>query len=317
MSNLLTFNLFSSALRLATPVILAALAAAICNKAGVLNLAIDGFITMSAFVAIVATYLVRNFTSVGLSNPILATYIGVIISMIFGALLGAFFAWMKNGYGVDLVLLAIAINMLAVEITVYFMRTIFHQAGTWSDGSIVQLPNLKLPIINRIPVVGQLLSGYNLIVYFSWLMTIILVVVMKKTRTGRYITSVGENIVAAKSVGINVNKVRTGVLVLSGVLSSLAGSFLSVGHLTLFTKDMASGRGWLGNAAALFGFNNPGGSFFASLFFGFADALALRLQNVTKIPPYIIQVMPYILTLIILSIVSFKATRKKNKRALC
>ena len=312
--DIINIHVLQSAIRLATPVILAALGAAICNKAGVLNLGIDGFITMSAFVAIVSTYLIRNFTQIGIGHPVLSTFLGVLVTALFGGLLGLIFAVLKDKFNVDLVVLSIAVNMLAVELTVYIMRAVFHQSGTWSDSSIVQLPSIDIPILSSIPVLGSLLSGYNIIVYLSWIFTILLIILMRKTRYGRYIVAVGENKEAAVSVGISVTKVRYFALILSGVLSGLAGAFLSVGHLTLFTRDMSAGRGWLGNAAALFGFNNPGGSFAAGLFFGFADALALRLQNVTKIPSYIIQVMPYVCTIVILSIVSWKALRDRRKR---
>lgn len=311
-----TINLLSSSIRLATPVILAALAAAICNKAGVLNLAIDGEMLCGAFVAIVSTYYVRNYTAFGMAHPVAATYIGVLISMLFGVLLGVFLAWLHTRYKVDLVILAIALNMLALEITVYLMRVLFKQSGTWSDPSIMQLPTFSVEWIERIPVVGKLLTGYNLIVYATWVVAVVLCVVYNKTRFGRHLKAVGENPDAALSVGISVKKIQYFALIFSGILSCLGGAFLSVGHLTLFTRDMSSGRGWLGNAAALFGFNNPGGSFLAGLFFGFADAVALRLQNVTKIPPYIVQIMPYFLTLVILSIVSWKARTRRLRNSL-
>ena len=118
------------------------------------------------------------------------------------------------------------------------------------------------------------------------------------------------------SVGISVKRVQYTALIISGMLSGLAGAFLSIGHLTLFTRNMSSGRGWTGNAAALFGFNTPGGSFLAGLFFGFADAVALRLQNVTDIPPHTVQIMPYVMTLVILSIVSWQARIKNLKKSL-
>jgi len=311
-----TINLASSSIRLATPIILAALAAALCNKAGVLNLAIEGEMLWGSFVAIVATFLIRNQTTLGQMHPILATYLGIIVAMIFGALMGWFFAWLHTRHHVDLVVLSIAINMLASETTVYLMRVLFKQSGTWSDASIVQLPPLSFSLLNRIPIVGQLLNGYNFIVYASWVLVVVLVIVFHKTKYGRYLKAVGENPNAARSVGISVNKVQHWALISSGAMACLGGAFLSVGHLTLFTRDMSSGRGWLGNAAALFGFNNPGGSFFAGLFFGIADAVALRLQNVTKIPPYIIQIMPYFLTIVILSVVSYKARMQKSRNAL-
>jgi simple sugar transport system permease protein len=313
---ILNVNVIDSSIRLATPIILAALGAAMCNKAGVLNLAIDGKMLIGAFVGIVSTYFYRNYTGIGMAHPVLATYMGVATAMVVGGLLGLFFAWMHVRYKVDLVILAIAINMMALEVTVYLMRVIFKQAGTWSDPSIVQLPSIDLGFVASIPFVGKFLSGYNIIVYCSWVFAVALTVMMNRTRFGRHIQAVGENIEAAEAAGISVKRVQYFALVFSGVLAGMAGAFLSVGHLTLFTRNMSSGRGWIGNAAALFGFNSAPGSFFAGLFFGFADGIALRLQNVTDIPPYIVQVMPYVLTLVILAIVSYRGKIKALKRTL-
>ncbi|MDR1655822.1 MAG: ABC transporter permease [Treponema sp.] len=314
--NFFTVNLLSSAVRLATPVILAALGAALCNKAGVLNLAIDGKITVGAFVAIVTTYFIRNYTSFGMANPEFSTFIGAAAAMFAGALLGLFFAWLHVSFRVNLVVLAIAINILSLEVTVYLMRVLFKQSGTWSDPSIVQLPAMHLGFIEGIPVLGRLFSGYNIIVYLSWIAAAAFSILVYRTRFGRHLLAVGENEEAAVSVGISVRRVQYTALIISGVLSGLAGAFLSVGHLTLFTRDMSSGRGWIGNAAALFGFNSPGGSFWAGLFFGFADAVALRLQNVTRIPPYIVQILPYVMTLVILSFVSWQARIKSLRKLL-
>jgi simple sugar transport system permease protein len=318
MENLFSFftiNLLNSAVRLATPIILAALGAALCNKAGVLNLAIDGKITVGAFVAIVTTYCIRNYSAFGAAHPAASTFLGVLSAMFVGALLGLFFAWFYVSFRVNLVILAIAINILSLEVTVYLMRALFKQSGTWSHPSIVQLPSISLGPIAAVPVLGRLISGYNGIVYMSWICAVFFGILVYRTRFGRHLLAVGENKEAAVSVGISVKRVQYTALIISGLLSGLAGAFLSVGHLTLFTRDMSSGRGWIGNAAALFGFNTPGGSFLAGLFFGFADAVALRLQNVTKIPPYIVQIMPYVMTLTILAVVSRQARIKKLKRS--
>jgi simple sugar transport system permease protein len=311
-----TINLLSSAIRLATPIILAALGAALCNKAGVLNLAIDGKITVGAFVAIVTTYLIRNHSAFGMAHPEISTLAGVAAAMVVGGLLGLFFAWLHVSFRVNLVVLAIAINILSLEVTVYLMRVLFRQSGTWSDPSIVQLPAIRLGLVESIPLLGRLLSGYNIIVYISWAAVIAFSILVYRTRFGRHLLAVGENEEAAVSVGISVKRVQYTALIISGILSGLAGAFLSVGHLTLFTRDMSSGRGWIGNAAALFGFNSPGGSFLAGMFFGFADAVALRLQNVTKIPPYIVQILPYVMTLVILAFVSWQAHLKALRKSL-
>ncbi|MCE5208952.1 MAG: ABC transporter permease [Chloroflexi bacterium] len=294
-------SLVESGIRLATPIILAALAGAICNRAGVLNFALEGMMLLGSFLGIISAYFLGN------------TYLGVLMAILAGSLLGVFFAFLYLKYNVDLVILAIAINMLVTELTVYFMRIMFGQVGTWTDSSIVKLPDIQLPLIKDIPVLGEVLSGYNIIIYFTWFAIIAAYIMLFHTKFGRHIRAVGENQSAAESVGINAPRVKMFALVISGALAALGGAFLSVGHLTMFTREMSNGRGWIGITAALFGLNHPIGVLFTGLFFGFADAFAVRLQNVTDIPPNLIQLLPHITTLLVLVIM---ALREKVSRAL-
>ncbi len=294
-------SLVQSGIRLATPIILAALAGAICNRAGVLNFALEGMMLLGAFLGIVTTYFLGN------------TYAGVLIAIMSGSLLGAFFAFLYLKYDVDLIILAIAINMLVTELTVYFLRIIFGQVGTWTDPSIIKLPDIHIPIIQNIPGLGSVLSGYNIIIYFTWFAVIAAYIMLFHTKFGRHIRAVGENQQAAETVGINSRRVKLFALVISGALAALGGAFLSVGHLTMFTREMSNGRGWIGITAALFGLNHPIGVLFTGLFFGFADALAVRLQNVTDLPPNLIQLLPHVTTLLVLVIM---ALRSKVARAL-
>jgi ABC-type uncharacterized transport system permease subunit len=303
--NFFTIPLFSSAIRLGTPIILAALGGAICNRAGVLNLALEADMLLGAFLGIISAYYIQNNPFLPMP-PVLSTYLGLIAAMASGGLLGAFFAFLYIKYKVNLVILAIAINLMMLELTVFVMRVMFGQVGTWSDPSIRQLPDLQLPLIKDIPVIGELFSGYNIIVYAAVLLCVLGYFMLFHTKFGRHIRAVGENIEAARTVGINVNRVQIFALVISGALAALGGAFLSVGHLTLFTRNMSNGRGWLGISAALFGFNHPIGVYFSGLFFGFADAAAIRLQNVTDLPPSLVQVLPFIATIVALVLVALR-----------
>ncbi|HZQ11063.1 MAG TPA: ABC transporter permease [Anaerolineae bacterium] len=289
--DLITLAVIRSGIRLATPVILGALGFAMCNRAGVLNFAIEGMMLFGAFSAIVAAFLLGN------------TYLGVVVAILAGGLIGAIFAAVYLKYKVDLVILALALNLFISEMTVFFLRVVFGAFGSWSDPSIHQLPDIEIPIVNQIPIVGELLSGHNIIVYTSWIATIALFIILFHTKFGRHIRAVGENQSAAETVGIDVARVKIFVLVLSGCLAALGGAFLSVGHLTLFTRDMSNGRGWLAVTAALFGFSHPIGVFFTGLFFGFADAFAVRLQTVTTIPPSLVQFLPNVAALVALILV--------------
>jgi len=292
--SIFSISLVQSGIRLATPIILAALGGAICNRAGVLNFALEGKMLLGAFLGIVSAYFLGN------------TYLGVLVAMLAGAALGAFFSFVYQRYNVDLIILAIALNMLIAELTVYFMRIIFGQVGTWTDPSIQRLPDINIPLIKDIPVLGDILSGYNLIIYLSWFAVIAMYITLFHTKFGRHIRAVGENKDAAETVGINSARVRLFALVISGALAALGGAFLSVGHLTMFTRDMSNGRGWIGITAALFGLNHPIGVLFTGMFFGFADAFAVRLQNVTDIPPNLIQILPHVTTLLVLVIMALR-----------
>jgi general nucleoside transport system permease protein len=290
-----TVELLNSGIRLATPILLAALGGALCNQAGVLNLALESKMLLGAFVGILAAYYLGN------------SYAGLLVAMAAGGLLGLFFAFLYHKYKVDLVILAIAFNLIIVELTVFVMRALFGNVGSWSDPSIVRIPDIQIPLIKDIPLLGPLLSGYNIIVYFSWLVTIVMFIALYKMRGGRHLRAVGENKSAAETVGINAVLLQTLALVISGVLAGLGGAFLSIGHLKLFTRNMSNGRGWIAIAAAMFGVNHPVGVFLASLFFGFADAFSVRIQNVTDLPPNLVKLLPNLATLLVLILIALRS----------
>lgn len=289
-----TPQLVNSGIRLATPIILAAMAGVLSEQAGILNLALEGKMLLGAFLGIVAAYFLGSTT------------LGIIAAMAAGGVLGLLFAFLYHRYSVDLIILAIALNLLILEMTVYMTRLLFGQVGSWSDPSIVRVPDIHIPIIKDIPVLGTLVSGYNWIVYFSWFSVLAIYVLLFHTKFGRHIRAVGENKDAAETVGINSRRIQTLALVLAGMLAALGGAFLSVGHLKLFTRNMSNGRGWTALAAVLFGVKHPVWTFLASLFFGFSDAFAVRVQNVTDLPPNLVQVLPHLATLIVLVLVALR-----------
>lgn len=299
--DLFTVALMSSGLRLATPIILAALGGAFCARAGVLNLALEGKMLLGAFVAIVGTYYLGN------------TVAGIFVAMLMGGLLGYMFAFFYLRYQVNLIILALAINLLIAELTVYVMRVLFGNVGSWSDPSIQRLPDFEIPLLSSIPFIGDILSGYNFIVYFSWAACIIGYVVLFHTKFGRHIRAVGENKQAAEALGINVRRVQVSAMVIAGMLCALGGSFLSVGHLSLFTRNMSNGLGWVAVTANIFGFQHPLGVLLTGYFFGLAEAFAVRIQNVTDLPPNLIQLLPQFATLAALILV---ALREKANLAL-
>ncbi len=292
--SIFSLSLLRAMIRLTTPVLLAAMGGLLTSRAGVLNFALEGMMLLGAFIALTVSYFVG------------ASWMGVLAAMLAGMLLAALFAFLFLKYKVDLVIMAIAINLLVTEMTIFMLQTIFNVSGTFSDPSIEALPIIHLPIIKDIPILGEVLSGYNIIVYLSWVAVVGCQILLFHTRLGRHIRATGENIEAAETAGINVDLVRLLAILASGALAGMAGAYLSVGHLTLFTQNMSAGRGWSGLTAALFGMNHPIGALFTSLFFGAADAFALRLQGVTNLPGSLVLMLPHILTVIAITTVGLR-----------
>ncbi len=289
--------LVQSSIRLATPYILGALAALLASRAGVLNLAIEGKMLLGAFVAVATLY------KTGV-DPL----IGVTVATLFGGILGLIFAVLYLRLRINLVILALAVNLFVGSVTVFYMRTAFGVFGTLADPSIRGLPVLSLPIIHDIPLLGVRLSGYNAIVYVGWLLVAVVWVLLFRTRFGRHLRAVGENREAAESAGINVTLVQVFALTLSGMLAGMAGAFLSLGILSQFVEGMTAGRGWIAITVSLFAFEQPVAAFATSLFFGFSEALSFYLQTNVKldVPPDLLIAIPQIATLSALVLVALR-----------
>ena len=290
-------TLVQSSIRLATPFVLGSLGALLASRAGVLNLAIEGKMLLGAFIGVAALYQTGH-------DPV----VGVLAATVSGAALGLVFAILYLRIRINLIILALAVNLLVANGTVFFMRATFGVYGTLADPSIRSLPTLQIPLLEGIPLIGPLLSGYNAIVYLSWIMVALVWVMLFRTRFGRHIRAVGENQEAAESVGINVTRVQIFALSLSGMLAGLAGSFLSLGVLSQFLENMTAGRGWIALTVSLFAFERPVAAFFTSLFFGFAEALSffIQAQPDLNIPADLVLALPQIATIAALVLVAFR-----------
>ncbi len=289
-------QLVRSSIRLATPYILGSLAALIASRAGVLNLAIEGKMLLGSFVAVAVLY------KTGF-NPI----VGVLAAMLSGGVLGFIFAVLYLRIRINLVILALALNLFVANATVFFLRVSFGAFGTLADPSINSLPIIDLPVLTDIPILSRL-SGYNLLVYVSWVLVFLVWLMLFRTRFGRHIRAVGENREAAETVGINVTLVQIFALTISGMLAGMAGAFLSIGVLSQFVEDMTAGRGWTAITVSLFAFEQPIAAFLTSLFFGLSESLSFYFQTQLKIdlPPDLLLAIPQIAALSALILVALR-----------
>jgi ABC-type uncharacterized transport system permease subunit len=287
-------------LRLATPVALAGLCALITSRAGILNIAGEGMILFGAWFAVAGSYFAEN------------ALVGVAAAMASGAVIGGLFALFSLKFRAHIIIMGIAINIFANAATIFLTRAVFKQAGAFADPRIQGLNPIELPIIKDIPVLGDVLSGYSLIVYVTWILVALTTIFLYRTKWGLHLRAVGENPQAAETLGINVGRIRFAAVMASGVYASLAGVYLSLGHLKMYTDQMAAGRGYIGMAVNTFGGGEPIGVFLSSLLFGLVDTIGWRLQGERIMPVYFINMLPYVATLVALTVFTLRRQRAKK-----
>ncbi len=268
---LLDISLIYATFRAATPLIITAIGGLIAERSGIINIALEGKMLMGAFAAVVVSYYTGN------------PWLGVIGAIVAGGVMALIHGIVSIKYKANQVVSGTAINILAGGLTVFLLQIMFGVAGT-------------SPQVRKLPTWGI----FHPIVYFAIALVGITHLVLYYTPWGLRVRAIGEHPSAADTVGINVIRMRYICVVISGMLAGLAGAALSLGDLNVFVKGMTAGRGFISLAAMIFGKWTPIGAFGASLLFGFADALQMRLQGI-GVPSQLVQMIPYIFTMVALA----------------
>jgi ABC-type uncharacterized transport system permease subunit len=274
--------LLFSTIRTATPLIFAALGGLFSERAGVINIALEGLMLSGAFTAAVVTY--------ELQNP----YIGFLSGLVAGAALALVYAVAVIKFEADQVVTGFAVSLLMIGLPAVISAAVYDSAGSTEQ---IAKEYLLPDLYNRLSVASILAF---LLVPICWY-------VVYKTPFGLRLRSAGENPAAADAAGVNVIRLRYIAVVLSGVLAAAGGAYLSIGQSSLFTRAMTAGRGYIALAALILAKWKPVPVLFACLFFGFTEALSIQMQGVMKlpsgdeIPVQFIQMIPYVLTIVVLA----------------
>ena len=289
-----TVNFASSVFRVTTPILLAALASVVAERAGASNIALEGIMLFAALFGALGS---------GLTGSLLWGFVTALAGgLVIAVLLAYFGLYLKT----DIILTGIALNTLAAGGTVFLMYALIGDKGTTSSVVSASFPRINIPLLKDIPVLGSILSGQNTLTYLAFFMVFAVWVLLFKTRLGMHLRAVGENAEAAASVGIPVKKIQFIALMISGLLASTGGAFLSMGYMTGFTRGMVSGRGFIALAAAAMGQLSPVPTMIASLVFGFFDALS-NILAAMRIPDEFVKMVPYLAT--VSGLVIFSALR--------
>ncbi|MDO4492535.1 MAG: ABC transporter permease [Clostridia bacterium] len=271
----------SSAIRMATPLLIAGLGLVFSASAGIVNIGTEGFMLLGALMGCAGSYWTGS------------AFLGALIAMVSTMLFSAVFAFFVLNMRADQTVVGAAINIFASGLTITLNRIIFKGVPV-----LAAYDPVDIPLLSEIPVIGVLFRQ-SVVCYLAFLAVPLAWYVMKKTHIGLEVRSVGENPRASDTLGIDVNGTRWWTILLSGLFSGLAGSYMSLGQLSFFTEGMVSGKGFMALAVVVLGCYSPLGVLGASLVFGAGMALQFRLQAAnTGIPYQIITMLPYLITLL-------------------
>ncbi|MEM7347292.1 MAG: ABC transporter permease [Chloroflexota bacterium] len=320
-------GMISASLLRAAPIAFGALSGILCERAGVINIAIEGLMLTGAMVAVVVASLFRNFESVDriTGEPIFPPWLitigetldaynisdtvpwylllGLLGGMLIGGVLGAFHAWLSITFKVDQIVSGTVINILAVGITSFLSQRFLQPIQALNSGGTFK--RLPIPGLSNIPIIGPLLFENSFLIYLLFVLVISIHIMLFYTRWGLRTIAVGEHPKAADTLGINVYKMRYVNVIAGGMVAGLGGAYFTIGSVGRFDEVLTAGKGFIGLAAMIFGKWTPLGAFGASLIFGFADALQVKLQGLgieqVPIPSEFMLMAPYIVTMVVLA----------------
>jgi general nucleoside transport system permease protein len=281
-------GLLKTTLIKAVPLTLGAMSGILCERAGVVNIAIEGMMLAGAFAGAFIGSIAGNL------------YIGLAAAIGIGLLLGLLHAVLSITYKANQIVSGTVINILATGLTSYLASKFLQSNQEWNNPGT--FPPIQLPLLSKIPFIGPIVFDNNMFVYAMLILLFVLQFVLFYTRFGLRHRSVGENPRAADTLGINVIRTRYIAVLLGGMMAGFAGAYFTLGSVGRFDEVMTAGRGFIALAAMIFGNWMPFGSFGAGLLFGFFEAMASKVAILgIRIPSQFLLMLPYIITIIVLA----------------
>ncbi len=286
---------FESIPRFITPLLLAALGGALCHRAAVFNIALEGMMLIGAFFAVVGSYFTAHWLG------------GIGAALAAGLASGGLYAWFTVRRGGDDIVVSIGLNILAAGLTVFLLRAMFDQRGQFDDPAIATLPRIPLPGIDAIPVAGPLLSGQSVLFWLALALVPVLHWGLVRHRLGLRLRAAGDNAPALRTLGLSPERIRTLAILASGALCALGGAQLSISNVSLFTEGMSAGRGWIAVVIVMMCASRPLWILPAAVFFGLVDAMGVRAQAY-GLPQQLTDALPYVLAIVVMAATLRRAT---------
>jgi ABC-type uncharacterized transport system permease subunit len=295
-------SLVMAGIRLAVPVLLAVLGELITERAGILNLGLEGIMAAGGLAGFMTAYFVEQSTFIGTTGE-WSAWIGLLAGALAGMSLGLLMGFLSVTLHADQVISGITLVVLGVGVSDY----VYRQAFTTLTARVEGMSTFPIPGLSKIPVLGEMLFNHTPPVYLTVLAVVLVWFLLWRTTWGLRIRAMGENPAAAETSGISVSRVRYAALLMGSALVGLGGAVLTVAQLKMYREGITAGRGWIAVALVIFSRWKPGLALVGALLFGLADSIQYRIQALSQVDlgaktvPYeFLLMLPYILTLLAL-----------------
>lgn len=286
-------ELLLSTVRMATPILIVALAELYSERAGQVNIGLDGIMAFGSLVGFLTCFITGS------------PYLGILAGAAGGILINMVYAFCTISLGAEQIVYGMAINIFAPALASFIYKIYFGINSTLAQATLMS--TISVPFLSKIPVLGTVLFNHTPIVYLTYILVPLSYVFFNRTKAGLNYKAVGEFPKAAESLGINVIRQKYLACIICGALAGIGGAYLTTCYISTYSDGVVSGRGFIALSAVIFGRWMPGGVLLAALLFGFTDALQLRLQVMSSNTPYqLLAMLPYLCTLFVLAFLGIK-----------
>ena len=293
-------NVIYAAVVMTTPILLAAMGGLINRIGGIVNIGLDAMMLAGALFALIVASMTGSWLA-ALGAAALA-----------GAVLGLLMSLAVTRLEANEIVVGLGFNVLIAGLVRFFLKSVYGNSGSLNLPHVARLPDIVIPGVAQIPVLGPILSGHDPLTWAAWIMVPIMVWFLARTRLGLRLRAAGEAPQAARALGLDPLALRDGTTVFAGLMAGLGGAYLSIGVVGIFNEGITAGRGFIALAAFYFGRNRPWATALGALIFGFFDAFQIRLQG-RGVPAELVQTLPYLMVIIVLTLMALAVRRNRAK----
>lgn len=292
-------NIIYAAIVMTTPVLLAALGGMINRIGGLVNIGLDSMMLAGALIGLMLASLTGQWVIALAGAAMVGGILGLVMSLAITRL------------EANEIIVGLGFNIAVAGFVRFFLKAEYGSSGTLALPDVARLPQIDIPVIADIPILGAILSGHDPLTWAAWLMVPATAWFLKRTKAGLRLRAAGAAPQAVRALGLSPLNIRDASTVFAGVMAGLAGAFLSIGVVGIFNEGITAGRGFIALAAFYFGRNRPWPTAACALLFGFFDAFQIRLQG-RGIPAELVQTLPYAMVIVVLTLMALSARRRKT-----